>query len=130
MRLTWKDGIATVLVGLVVVAALSVAGAWGWPLLGSYRVATIMLAVVGVAACAFAGGGTSAGTKEPPSFKGPLGAISWILHLGVAVLVIFALVAPSETVVLLMAATIAAIWVVGTVHHVVDAPKVGRVALR
>ena len=123
MRLTWKDGIATVLVGLVVAAAFAAADSWGWPLLGSDRAAIVILAVVGIAACAVAGGGSGAAAKEPPTFDGPVGAIAAALHVGVAVLVVVGLVVPSAVAVFALATDIGVLWMVGTMHHILQSAQ-------
>jgi hypothetical protein len=124
MRLTWRDGAATALTGLIVVAAFAAVGSWGWPLLGSYRGAIGALAVGGLVVCAIAGAGAGAATKQPPAFNGPLGGISAVLHGGVAVLVVAGLIVPSAAMVLALAAVIAAAWLVGTIHHLT--PQVPR----
>ena len=129
MRLTWKDGVATALVGFVVAAAFAVAGSWGWPLLGSERAAILVLGVVGIAACAVAGGGAGAAAKEPPRFEGPIGAIAALLHIGVAVLVVIGLVMPSAVVVFALAADIGVLWMVGTMHHVLPSTQRSQRAL-
>jgi hypothetical protein len=118
MRLTWRDGAATALTGFVMAAAFAAAGSWGWPLLGSYRGAIGVLAVAGLAACAVAGAGAGAATKQPPAFEGPLGGVSAVLHGGIAVLVVAGLIVPSAALVLALAAVIAAAWLVGTIHRV------------
>lgn len=123
MRLTWRDAVATVLVGVVVAAALAATRSWGWPLLGSYRAAIGVLAVVGVAACSTAGGGAGVATKEPPTFTGALGGVARILHLGVAALVVIGLIWPSAWSVLALGSVVGALWFVGTVHHGVSPGK-------
>jgi hypothetical protein len=85
--------------------------------LGSYRGAIGVLAVAGLAACAVAGAGAGAATKQPPAFEGPLGGVSAVLHGGIAVLVVAGLIVPSAALVLALAAVIAAAWLVGTIHR-------------
>jgi hypothetical protein len=117
MRLTWKDGVATMLVGLAVAAALAAVGDWGWPLLGSNRPAVIVLGLIGLAACAVAGGGQGAEAKEPPRFIGVLGGVSLVGHVAVLGLIIAGLVVPSDAVVVVLASLIVGLWLVGSVHH-------------
>lgn len=121
MRITWRDGIATILVGFVAAATLAATGDWGWPVLGSYRAAVGVLALVGLFTCAVAGVGEGGTAKEPPAFRGAPGAIARLLHLGVGVLFVIGLIAPAGWVVLAMGADIVAIWLVGTAHHAVRA---------
>jgi hypothetical protein len=121
MKLTWKDGAATILVGAAAAATLAVTKGWDWPLLGSYRWGVVMLAVVGVITCAVAGGaGEGIATKEPATFEGPLGALARLLHLAVPAILLIGLIAPSAGVVLAMGADVLALWVVGTIHHAVQ----------
>jgi hypothetical protein len=66
MKLTWKDGFATLLTGAAVAVTLAVTRSWDWPLLGSTRAGIAALGVIGIFGCATAGSANSAET-----FKGP-----------------------------------------------------------
>jgi len=59
MRLTWRDGITTVLAALVVLVTLAATQGWDWPLLGSERAAVAALTVLGYAMCVFGGSRTA-----------------------------------------------------------------------
>jgi hypothetical protein len=114
MKLTWKDGLTTALGGLIVAMGLAVTRAWGWPMLGSYRTGIIVLAVVGVVACAVGGMGFEGAA---PSFTGRFAALSRLLHVGVGVVVVVGLVAPSRGAVIALVAIIAVQWAVATLRH-------------
>jgi len=55
MRLTWRDGVAAVFAGLIVLIVLAVTGSWGWPLLGSYRAGIVALVLLAVPMCVIGG---------------------------------------------------------------------------
>jgi hypothetical protein len=67
MRLTWRDGVATLFAALVGLTALAVTQSWGWPLLGSYRAGIVALALVGVPMCLIGG----YAFWDSPAFKHP-----------------------------------------------------------
>jgi hypothetical protein len=117
MRLTWKDAIATGLIGLAAGVAWAEVESWGWPLVGSPRAAIIVLGLLGLTVCAVAGAGTGAAAKEPPTFHGVLGAVAAVLHGAAAVIIVVGLVAPSTTMVLALAVDVVVLWMVGTAHH-------------
>ena len=119
MRLSWRDGLATVLGAVVVAVGLAVTRSWDWPMLGSYRAGILVLAVVGVAACAV--GGMSYQAKGP-SFTGRFAAISRLLHLGIATVVVIGLIRPSRGAVIVMIGIIAAQWAVATLRHALSRP--------
>ena len=58
MRLSWRDGVSALLVGVCGVIFLAVSDGWGWPLLDDYQAGAAALLVVGLAACIV--GGSSA----------------------------------------------------------------------
>jgi hypothetical protein len=128
MRVGWKDAVAAVLVGAATLVAAAATGDWGWPLVGSYRVAAATLLVLGLAACAVAGGGEGAAEGEPPRFHGVLGGVSLLLHLAVAGLFVIAMISPSVGVLGAMAGTVMVQWLVGTAHHAVDVRTRAHVA--
>lgn len=66
MRLTWRDGAATTMAGLVLAILLAATQAWSWPLLGDFRAGVVALAIVGFAMCSV---GMVAGPSE---FRHPL----------------------------------------------------------
>jgi hypothetical protein len=119
MKLTRKDAIALVLVAFVGAVATAAIREWGWPMLDSRRVAIVVMAVVGVMACAVAGGGTSAAEVRPPRFEGALGAVAAVLHGAAGLVIVVGLIVPSAPMVVALALDVALLWVVGTVHHLV-----------
>jgi hypothetical protein len=79
MRLTWRDGVETIVAVATVAIALAVTQEWGWLLLGSIGAGVLVLGIVGIAMCTF-----SDSTKTVPSMKDPftiamtvIGASPW-----------------------------------------------------
>lgn len=56
MSLTWRDGIAAVLVAGGVAVTAAVANAWSWPLLADARAGVVAVFILGFAACIVGGG--------------------------------------------------------------------------
>lgn len=110
MSLGWRDAAAT----LATVAAMTITYArvkgYDWPLLGSWRMGTLAVLILGFGAC------IAAGTGAAPTKDGWTIAAS-ILGGGAAVLGLIGLVAGSKLAFLLLAADIVLLWAVSTVHH-------------
>lgn len=112
MRLTWRDGITTVLAALVVLVTLAATQGWDWPLLGSERSAIGMLGVLGYAMC------YAAGTpKAFLSMKGGYRTLSSVLGAVALLIFVVGLIWPSETWLVLLAADILLLWAIATVRH-------------
>ena len=114
MRLTRRDGVATVMAGLVASVALAVTRSWDWPMLGSYRAG-----VIGWSMCIV---GSSRTTY---SFKGPFVVLASALGGLALLLVIVGLVTGTETPFLLLAVVIEILWLATTLRHAVSARHVG-----
>jgi hypothetical protein len=105
MTLTRKDGVATGLVGLAVLAFLATHEAWNVPLIGdSHRWAAAVILALGIAACA-------AGARRTTSVLfGTLGAAAFVFA-------VLALVTGSLTPLSLLVADMLVMWAVSTVRH-------------
>jgi hypothetical protein len=114
MRLTWRDGVTTLLMALVVAVALAVTQRGDWPLLGSYRSGVGVLGVVGITMCSI---GSS---LEASSFRSPLVRFASVLGGVAVVLIVAGLIAGTETLFLTLAADIAVLWVVATLRHALE----------
>jgi hypothetical protein len=119
MRLTWRDGVATVMAGLVVAVALAVTRSWDWPMLGSYRAGVGALGVIGWSMCIFGSSRTKA------SFRGPFVVFASALGGLALVLVTVGLVTGTETPFLLLAVVIEILWLSTTLRHAVSAREAG-----
>lgn len=114
MRLTWRDGATTLLLGAVVVIAFATTQAWDWPLLGSYRSASIVLFGVGMAMCILGGSAesmTGAGRSASAMLATTLGVLALALF-------IVTLITGSEAWFVALAVDIAVLWAVSTLRHV------------
>lgn len=112
MKLTWKDGFATLLTGAAVTVAFAVTRSWDWPLLGSTRAGIAALGVLGIFGCAIAG---SANTAE--TFKGPFAALGAVLGAIAMGLLIFGLIYGTQALLTALAIDIVALWIITTLHH-------------
>jgi hypothetical protein len=115
MRLTLRDGVTTILMGLVAAVVLAVTQSWGWPLLGSYRSGVGVLGVVGITMCSI--GGSS---LEASSFRSPLVRLASVLGGVAAVLIVGGLIAGTETLFLALAGDIGVLWAVATLRHALE----------
>jgi hypothetical protein len=121
MRITWKDGMTTFLLGMVVLLAMAATQGWDWPLMGSYRSASMVVFAAGIGMCALGGSTTTtASVKDDPyvAFGAVLGTASLVVWLLV-------LITGSEAWFVTLVASIAILWAVATVHHLMRrAPRV------
>jgi hypothetical protein len=118
MRLTWRDGLTTALLGAVVAIVVATTRDLGWPLLGSYRSAGLVLFAVGMAMCTLGGSAES----TPAARKDPYVAISSALG-GLALLaLVVVLITASEAWFIVLAVDIAALWAISTLRHAVRGP--------
>lgn len=114
MRITWRDGVTTVLAGLTVAIAFAVTQEWGWLLLGSVTAGVGVLALVGLAMCSLSGS-----TSSPPLSKNPYTVTMSLLGAGALVLIVIGLFTGSEPVFVALAATTLVMWLVSTTAHVI-----------
>ena len=113
MRLTWRDGVATILAACVGAVTLAVTESLDWPLLGSNRAGIGVLAAIGWAMCVVGGSRTSS------SFRGPVGVLASILGVVALVLIVLGLITGSETALVALAADIGFLWLVATTRHAI-----------
>ena len=127
MGLSWRDGIATVLVGAAVAVTGSLVSAWAWPLIGDARAGVVTVFILGFAACLVGGGpvwmfaamreGRMRGPGEiwSPFFiiAAALGALAFALMFADLFI---------NDLSLLVWATVAvvAVWFVTTIHHALE----------
>ncbi len=111
-RLSWRDGIATLITAFVVLLTAAVTNEWGWPVVGSsYRVGGLILFAAGLATCIVAGE-SMAGKRSDPF----LTAAKWLSVLAPALLLATLIFATAPFLVGL-AAVIVALWLLATLHH-------------
>ena len=113
MSLTYKDAVATVITAGVVVLSYAKLKEYDWPLLGSWRLATLALLILGLGTCIFVGSNITA-------IKG-----GW-MNAGAAVgglamaLAILGLIFNNKIMFILLSVSIIALWALTTIHHIVE----------
>jgi hypothetical protein len=112
MRLTWRDGLTTILAALVVAVTLGAIRGWDWPLLGSERSAIGVLGVLGYAMCS-----TAAVPKTFLAMKVRYRTVASVLGAAALVLVGVGLAWPSETWIVALAIDILVLWGLSTARH-------------
>lgn len=134
MGLSWRDAVATLFVVAAAAVSLSVANGWDWPLIGDARAGAMGVLVLGFAA-SVTGGGPQwflAALRREISTKGMwlsvFASAMGFVTFGLLVVNFFA-----NSIPLLLWATIAllVLWVVATIHHVIEArPQISLIARR
>jgi hypothetical protein len=119
MRLSWRDGVETVLAALVVVAIVGVFQERAWPLLGTGRSATLTLFAVGFVMCQLGRGDIKSTTDL---VRGPFMTTATILGAGALVLTVVGVIADARALVLALGAVLLGTWTLATVHHAVERP--------
>ncbi len=150
MGLSWRDGVATLLVAAAVGVALSVVYAWNWPLIGDSRAAIVAIFLLTFPACVIGGGPVSMmagfgwgtnfsswwgdqtrwsggpGSMWNPTVVGtwsPFVMLAGALGFAVSVLMIVGLIVNTVPILIWTAGLVTAIWVVTTAHHVSAQPQ-------
>ena len=114
MSLSWKDAVSTLLVaGAVTLTYAKVTGV-NIPLLGSWRLGTLALLVLGFATCIVAGWGAVPTQNVWTAIASVFGVLG--LTIGVA-----GLVFESRFLFVALAVDITQLWLVSTLHHIIEA---------
>jgi hypothetical protein len=113
MSVTWRDLIATLLVGVGGVVVYAMLKQLDWPLLTSWRMGTLVLFVLGLGTCIFVG---SAGVPEKNSWN----TVATVLGVGAIILAIAGLALNSKVIFLFLATDILALWLVATLRHMLQ----------
>ena len=110
MSISWKDAVATLLTSGIVVIAYAKLKGFSWPLLGSYRVASLILLVLGI-------GGCIAVSSSGSPFKDAWTTTASILGMAAFGIGLLNLVMNNRLLFIVLAADMVALWVVTTLHH-------------
>lgn len=126
MKLSWRDGVTTLLAVVVGAIAFALTSGWSWPLVGDARTAAIAIWVLGVAMCPVTWAAVAAvtGDAEARSAIGTgLGLATRYYQAMSALaivptgLAIWAVIAPAAGVVVAEAAFVVVMWLIATVAH-------------
>jgi hypothetical protein len=114
MSLTWKDAVATVLVGSVAAITFAQVKGYDWPIMGNWRVASLAALVIGLGACIVVESGATPTKNAWTSTATVLGSSSVILALA-------GIIFGSKVAFYVLVADIVALWLVASTHHVITA---------
>jgi len=122
MRLTWRDGVTTLLVGMVALTYAAYAAGWAIPVIDDARGATLLIGAVGLTMCIVGGSGSV--IASPDAFMVPASVLG-----GVALLLIIAgLITGWSLAVPLLAAVTLLLWTISTVRHAMAASRMTQQA--
>ena len=121
MRLTARDFVGTLLVGIGVLGALAALQGWGWPLLGDARAGIVVLLGMSVLVCPL-----GMGTPSATWYKDPFVLMASALGTAILVLGVIGLFGGAADVLVWMIGLTVASWIVTTAHHLVGAPTQRR----
>ncbi|HET8671399.1 MAG TPA: hypothetical protein VFM05_12465 [Candidatus Saccharimonadales bacterium] len=112
MSIGWKDAMATLFTASAVVVAYAKLKGFDWPLLGSYRTASVVVMVLGLGACIAA---SWSGTPLKDNWT-VLASILGVFAFGLGLI---NLMANNQLVFVALALDIVALWAITTLHHLV-----------
>ena len=124
MRLTWKDGAATLITGLVVLVFLAAHESWSvWLVGSSTRWAAVAVTLLGAATCAL-----GSASDELASGRDASTAVKLLSAIGAlsGVLAIVAIATGSLTALSLVVLAIVALWLGATLRHVSHVGRAGH----
>ena len=137
MKLSWKDGVTTLLAVAVGAIAYALASQWSWPLVGDVRIAAIVVWAIGVAMCPVTWAAVAAVTGD----SGARAAIGSGLGLDVRYyrvmsalalvptgLAVWAVLAGDAGIVVAEAAFVLVIWLIASVAHLAAGTARGSMA--
>jgi hypothetical protein len=122
MRLSWRDGVETVLVGIVILAVVGVVQDRGWTLLGTDRAAVGTVFALGFVMCQV--GMRSQVRDARDLVRGPFMRAATALGALALMLAVVGAIAPQRWIVVALGATLVATWAIATIHHAAGAPLV------
>lgn len=138
MGLSWRDGIATLLVAAATAVTVAVANGWNWLYIGDARAGIVAVFVLGFAACVVGGGpawifagarrGGMWGGRTTPGQEtmwsggiwSPFFFIAGGLGALVFVLMFIGVIVNSMALLFWSTVLVVAIWFVTTIHHAVE----------
>lgn len=127
MGLSWRDGIATILVAASAAVTGSVVYGWNWPLIGDARAGVVAVFILGFSACVVGGGpawmfgAMREGRMRGP---GPIWSPFFVIAAGLGALafaLMFADLFINDVSLLVWStAAVVGIWIVSTIHHALE----------
>lgn len=122
MGLNWRDAVGTLLVAAAVAVTLSVLYDWNWPLISDARAGVIALFVLSYPSCLVAQApARMAAAMHHETAWGPFLVMGTALGALALVLMVAGAIFNSVTLLVASAIAVVAIWIVTTIHHLVEA---------
>jgi len=112
MSLSWKDGVATLLIAASGVIAYAKIKNFDWPLLASWRLPIIGILLLGFGTCIVVGSGVVPSKDGWTVTASVLGGLAFLLA-------IIGLIANSKLMFVMLFADMLALWAIATIHHMV-----------
>ena len=112
MSLSWKDAAATFIVVTAAAITYAKVKGWQWPLVGSWRGATLVLLLLGLGACIVIGSGTVPVKNSWTTAAAALGGLAFVLA-------ILGVITGSKLAFFMHAADIFILWAVTTFRHII-----------
>lgn len=125
MGLTLRDGVGTLLMAGAVAVTLAVTNGWAWPLLSDARAGVIGVTILSFASCQLV-----ARIGPETRWPNPFLALTSILGIAALGLVIGGLFLNSMQVLVYLTSVVVAMWLVSTIHHLVEIGPAGRPAIQ
>jgi len=125
MGLTLRDGVGTLLIAGAVAVALAVTSGWAWPLLGDARAGVIGVTILSFASCQLV-----ARIGPESRWTNPFLVLTSILGIAALGLVIGGLFLNSMQVLVYLTSVVVAMWLVATIHHLVEVGPADRPAIQ
>ncbi|HKX73481.1 MAG TPA: hypothetical protein VJM32_05680 [Candidatus Saccharimonadales bacterium] len=112
MSTGWKDAVATVLTAGVAIVTYAKLKGFDWPLLSSYRTASVIVLALGLGACIAASWN---GTPLKDNWT-VLASILGVLAFGLGMI---NLITNNQIIFVALAVDIVALWAITTLHHLI-----------
>ena len=121
MSLTYKDLIATTGVAAAMVVTYATLKGYNWPLVSSYKSATLAVLVLGIGVCILVGSNIDSltGTTYNPFAGGWMVAVTILGSVSLLLAIINA-VANNKTLFVIFSGTVLGLWLLTTTHHLVS----------
>jgi hypothetical protein len=122
MQLTWRDGVTTLLGGVVASIYAAYAAGWAFPVVDDARGATLLIGIVGLTMCIVGGSGSTIASRSAFTVAAS------VLGGAALLLIIAGLITGWSMAVVLLAADTLLLWTISTVHHAVAGPRITQQA--
>ena len=113
MTLTWKDAVATVLVGAAAVITYASLQHFDWALLGSWRVGSAVLLALGLGTCI-------ASSKGDEPTKNNWTLFASVIGVAALVIALLGIITGSKLAFIALFGAIIGLWALTSLHHLLE----------